>query len=348
MDPRFTPRCRPLPGTRGLLAIIFTLAALAASGPAAAHPTAPTVAVDYRLRLSSATQNLAGVDVDVVDGERGLRLKADPSVGLVVKGALGEPLLRFSSTGVWVNRRSPTAAANKLVTSTRELSGSAWTRVSSGHTFVWHDHRLAPPPGLSIGSSAPFSVPIMLEGRPAALAGTFTRVARPRSWPWILGVLLVLGGLVVLGWGVPHRRAQAAVALAGIGAAGALVSNAAFATGDAVTRTGEWGNVAAAAVLGAAAAGVLLIRDRSARPWVAAILGLIVLTIGLGSLPVFWHGAVISSLPPTVVRLATAISVLAGAAAAVFGVLAGDDDSVDDLLQRVLERSSPSSSGRAT
>jgi hypothetical protein len=145
LDSGFTPRRRPVPGTGGLVLLIFTLAVLAAPGPAAAHPTSPTVAVDYRLRLSSATQNLAGVHVDVVDGDRGLRLKADPSVGLVVKGVLGEPLLRFSSTGVWVNRRSPTAAANKLVASPRGGSGSGWTRVASGHTFVWHDHRLGPP-----------------------------------------------------------------------------------------------------------------------------------------------------------------------------------------------------------
>jgi hypothetical protein len=72
LNPGFTPRRRPVPGPRGLVAIIFTLAVLAAPGPAAGHPTAPTVAVDYRLRLSSATRSLAGVKVDVVDGGRGL------------------------------------------------------------------------------------------------------------------------------------------------------------------------------------------------------------------------------------------------------------------------------------
>ena len=58
---------------------------------------------------------LRGVRPTIVDGDRGLHLDVDPDTTLVVLGDLQEPMIRFDSGGVWVNRHSPTAAGAKLI-----------------------------------------------------------------------------------------------------------------------------------------------------------------------------------------------------------------------------------------
>jgi hypothetical protein len=52
------------------------------------------------------------------------------------------------------------------------------------------------------------------------------------------------------------------------------------------------------------------------------VVGVVAAALGLGSLSVFWHGVVVSSLPALVARLATAVAFLGGAAAVVLAVLA--------------------------
>jgi hypothetical protein len=47
-----------------------------------------------------------------------------------------------------------------------------------------------------------------------------------------------------------------------------------------------------------------------------------------GSASVFWHGVVISSLPPTLTRLLIAVAVLGGLAAATLGFLADEPGTV--------------------
>ncbi len=122
---------------------IVVLACLVAPGRAAAHSRAPTVALDYRLELSRAT--LPGVHAQVVDGDRALRVRVEPPHRLLVLGLLGEPLLRFGPGGVWVNRASPSADADRL---TRR--GSGWLRLTSKHALLWHGLRCGP--GSSRGS----------------------------------------------------------------------------------------------------------------------------------------------------------------------------------------------------
>src|SRR3954454_8106251 len=157
-----------------MTAASVVLAVLAVPGTAAAHARGRTVALDYRVNLPVAP--LPGVRAEVLDGDRSLRLRVAPATRLVVRGLLGEPVLRFGSSGVWVNRASPTAAADKLTT-----AGRGWVRLTSGHEVTWHDHRLAPPPGLETGARAGFRFPVVLAGRRAAIIGSFERVPRRRS-----------------------------------------------------------------------------------------------------------------------------------------------------------------------
>jgi hypothetical protein len=293
---------------------VVVLVCLVAPGRASAHSGAPTVALDYRLELSHAMP--PGVRVEVVDGDRALRVRVAQPHRLIVRGLLGEPVLRFGPDGVWANRASATADADKIV-----RRGSGWALMTTGHTFLWHDHRLAPPDGLHPGTSAQWSLPVMLDGRPAALTGTFTRVARPALWPWLVAALLAMIGLAALVRATPGRGAETAAALAGVAAVGALAASAAFATGDAIARRAQWIEVGSSALLAVLAAAALLLGDRSLRTWVAMVVGIVAASLGLGSLSVFWHGVVVSSLPANVARLATAVAFLGGAAAVVLAVL---------------------------
>ena len=96
----------------------------------------------------------------------------------------------------------------------------------------------------------------------------------------------------------------------------------AFATGDAIARRTQWIEVASAALLAVLALGALVFGDRSLRTWAAMVVGVVAAALGLGSLGVFTHGVVISSLPAIVARLATAVALVGGSAAVVLAVLA--------------------------
>jgi hypothetical protein len=290
--------------------IVVGLACLAAPAAASAHSRTPAVALDVRLRLDAAP---AGLRASVIDGDRALRLAVAAGTTVVVKGLLGEPVLRFDDGGVWANASSPTAAADKLVP--RRASG--WIRRTRDHAFVWHDHRLAPP--RSLRTTAPWALPLTIDGRAARLSGTFERVPRPALWPWLLGALGVFALVALAGRRLP--RPELAASLAGVAAAAALAATTAFATGDAIARRAQWLEVASAVALALVAAASLVVGDRRLRIWAAMVVGIVAASLGLGSLGVFFHGVVISSLPAVVARLATGLAVVGGAAAAVLAVL---------------------------
>jgi hypothetical protein len=237
-------------------AFVLVLACLVVPGTAAAHSRTPAVALDYRLQLSA--QQPAGVHAVVIDGDRALRLRVDPPFAAVVRGLLGEDVLRFGADGVWVNTASPTAAADKLVPS----HATGWVRLARGRTLTWHDHRLAPPP-LRPGGHAPWSLTLILDGQPVQLRGTFTRVAPPVWWPWLAAAALAGVVVTALVRRLPRRRVGVATALAGLAAIGALASSTGFAMGDAIASRAQWLEVASAVVLalvaGAAAAVVAVL-----------------------------------------------------------------------------------------
>jgi hypothetical protein len=294
------------PVSRASIVLAGALAALATAAPAAAHSRSAPVALDYRLHLTAPP----GIDATALDGERTLRLRVEPGLTVLVRGYLGEPFLRFTHTGVWVNGRSPTAAADKVVKSSKP----GWIRVAGGTSFAWHDHRLTPPR---------LELPVTVEGRPGTVSGTFERVARPPAWPWAAAALIGLALAALSGWRLPGRRGPLAVAAAVAAACGALAGTVAYADAGALTRRSDaWGEAGYAAALTLAAAGVALIRNRSLRAWAAVFAGTFAAAFGLRFVSVFWHGVVISSLSGTAVRAATAVAVVGGASAAGLGVLA--------------------------
>jgi hypothetical protein len=299
------------------------LAALALPGQAAAHGRGPTVALDYRLTLAPATLALTGVHVRVLDGDRDFQVRANPGVDVLVRGELKEPFLRIDSSGVWVDASSPTATADLLVSGKKH----GWIHLSGSRTAVWHDHRLAPPHAMHPGPAGRFVVALDVNGRPASISGTFFRVASPALWPWLLAAVVFAGGVTA----AMRRRDTRAALTIGLGAVAgiaALVEVTTFAVRDAPTGGVAWLQLVAGVVV-AAVLGVLLVRLRGrARVHAAGVVGAVAAAVSLSSLPIFWHGVVISALPGMLARAVCGLAIAAGVAAAALSFLPDFDEPV--------------------
>jgi hypothetical protein len=305
------------------LVIPVALTALALPAQAAAHGRSPTVALDYRLALDASTRSLAGVHVRVLDGDRELELRADPGVRVVVLGSLREPILRIDSRGVWANASSPTATSDLLVSSSKH----GWVRLHGGRTATWHDHRLAPPPVSRPGPVGRFVLPLSVDGRPARISGTFVRVARPSPWPWLLAGAVFAGVVAV----AVRRRGSRAALTVGLGVAAgvaALVEVTTFAFRDAPSGGVAYLQVVTAFVVAGVLAGLLLRLRGRARVHAAGVVGAVAAAVSLSSLPVFWHGVVISALPATAARAVCAFAVAAGVSAALLSFMRDFDEPV--------------------
>jgi hypothetical protein len=292
---------------RCALVTLAAVAGLATAAPASAHPRGPAVALDYRLRLSAPP---AGLRVQILDGDRSLEASVAGSTRAVVRGYLREPMLRFGSNGVFANAASPTAQADKLV-----AAGSGWVRVASGPRFSWHDHRLAP-----AGARGRFAIPVQVDGRAGVIAGTFVRVPRPALWPWLAGVGAFAVAVVPLARR-PQLRLPLVVVLGTAAGAAALAATIAFAVRDRPDGGVGWAAIATAAAVAAALAVPLLRLRGRRRAMAAGVTGAVAAAVTISSLPVFWHGIVVSALPDDVARLACAVAFAAGAAAAVLTLL---------------------------
>ena len=290
-------------------AVPVVLAALALPAQAAAHGRGATIALDYRLALDPSVRALPGVHVRVLDGDRDLQVSADRGVRLVVLGALREPLLRIDSSGVWVNASSPTATGDRLVSSSRSAAGCTWTAVGPSSGTTTGSLRR---PRRSAGPAGRFTVPVAVNGHPAAISGTFFRVARPAAWPWALASVGLVAGIVL----AVRRRALRGALTVGLGVASglaALVLVTTFAVRDSPTGGVAWLQLVAAIAV-AGVLGVLLLRLRGrSRVHAAGVVGAVAAAVSLSSLPVFWHGAVISLLPGTLARVLCLLAVAGGA-----------------------------------
>jgi hypothetical protein len=258
------------------------------------------------LRLGPAP---AGVHVRILDGDRSLEARVDPGRTLLVRGLLHEPMLRIDSA-VFANAASPTAQSEKIV-----QTGNGWLRVASGPAFVWHEHRLTP-----AGARGRFVIPVQVNGRAGAIAGTFVRVARPGVWPWLAGAAVLAAAVAA----AARRRTlllPLAIALGACAGAAALAATIAFALRDRPAGGIGWlPIVAAVAIALTLAVPFALLRGRR-RAQVASITGAVAAAAMLTSLPVFWHGVVISALPADVVRLLCGLALVAGVSAAAVSLL---------------------------
>jgi hypothetical protein len=291
------------------LVTLAAAAGLAAPAQASAHARGPTVAIDYRLRVTSVP---AGIHVRILDGDRSVEASVDLGSTLLVTGLLHEPMLRIDG-GVWANQASPTAHADRVVTEARSQTG--WVQLSGARSYAWHDHRLTP-----AGPRGRFAIGVRVNGQPGEIAGSFVRVPRPALWPWLLGVA-AFGALVWAAAVRPALRLPLAIGLGLAAGCAALATSIAFAVRDRPGGGVGWLQIGAAVAV-ALALGVPLVRFRGRRRAQAAgVMGAVAAAVTIASLPVFWHGVVISPLPGDLVRFACALALAGGAAAATLSLL---------------------------
>jgi hypothetical protein len=301
-------------------AVVFAaLAALAWPAGAQAHSSSIVVAIDYRVHIQRVPP---GIEARVLDGDRKLRLRIGPRLTMLVLGYAREPFLRFSPRGVEVNDVAPTAWSDRLAQGSGPKFGAApkWRLVSPAHVFTWHEHRLAPP--APKGRTIEWAVPLLVDGRPAALTGTTRKVARPALWPWlVLGAVFLAASVVLL-----RRPRPGPARIAALGFA-CLSGAAAFAALVAVTLAGAVGHgkdieLGAAGALAAAAIALLVLWPRGRAVTVGGIAALALIE-GLGLLGVFVHGVVVADLPATATRAAAALAVFGGGSALLLVLLDG-------------------------
>ena len=293
--------------------VVMVVLALVLPANAAAHGRGPVVALDDRLVVG---RPVAGISVRVLDGDRSLHVSVARGHTVVVRGYLGEPMIRFAGGKVEANRGSPTANADRIVT-----AGTGWQDVADGRAFAWHDHRLAPPRG-GTGTVGRFVVPVTIDGRPAAITGTFVHVPGPDLLAWVVGAVAAAAAIVAVAFRRPHTRATIVLALAIVAGIAALTSITAFAVRDAPTGGIEWFQVAGGAIVATAASAVLVRTNGARRTTAAGVIGALAAAGMLSSLPIFFHGVVISALPAGFARLASAAAIVGGTCAAALSFLA--------------------------
>ena len=135
----------------------------------------------------------------VLEGDLKLQLTVSGRHVVVVLGLLGEPFLRFSAAGVQANAASPTAWNSGVVTSSQAVPASrspSWRRVTGGHTFAWHENRLRPRPIVAGGASpkrvAPWTIPLVVDGRHVRLTGWEWYAAGPPLRLWLAAVAILI------------------------------------------------------------------------------------------------------------------------------------------------------------
>jgi hypothetical protein len=174
-----------------LLAPVLTL-----PDAAQAHGPVNPAASSYQARV---TQVPAGTDATAVDGDLRMWMRVAPRLAVEVLDYRGAPYLRFSPGGVFANRSSSMWYLNQVPVQTPPLGLGArttprWSRVSTGHSYEWHDGRLhalasvARSPGMT--DLGRWSVPLRVGGQPAAIVGRLRYAPDPSPvWFWPIAVV---------------------------------------------------------------------------------------------------------------------------------------------------------------
>jgi len=256
--------------------------------------------------------------LSIDEGARAVRLSVARGHRVIVVGYVGEPVLRIDADGVAVNLDSPTGAESGLPSRAASGTRPEWRQVSRTGPAIWLDPRLGQLPAGARRRA--WAIPLVVDGRPARIAGKLSRVARPSPWRWLLA-LVAAAALAVTGsrlWPGRRRRAYCAGA-ALIASCAALVAAAGLAV-DAHT-TGLKVAAVYELLFAAAGIGVAVWGPEEAGVAAAGLVGLLAAFCGLAFVPVFLHGNVLSALPAPATRAAVALAIGVGAGVALLAAL---------------------------
>jgi hypothetical protein len=305
---------------RLLCACGVAAAAFALTESAFAHAgRGAPVATNFQARLNGLAPASRAVEAKVVDGDRQLWLRARPDAVVLVPGAAGEPLLRFDRVGVSVNLRSVTAQTDRidrldLRPDPDPRAHPVWHRLTAGHAYRWHEHRLhaleALARGRGSGELGRWRVPLIIDARRHELRGVLVYRRPPSAWPGVLVVALAVGATGALAaWRMLFVPAALfASALVWV----VRIGRALYGRPD--VGIGSYVNIALTSVIGVGLVYGLVHRDVSVRRFVALLAAAGCLYEGLTMLGVLTHAVALSELPTPAVRLAVATFLGVGAA----------------------------------
>jgi hypothetical protein len=309
---------------RVVVAGVVVGAALVAPAAALAHVgTSPPVATNFAAHITRAAP---GVEARVVDGDQTLWLLVTSPTMLLVPGVEGEPLLRFDSRGVWVNRHSLTAETDRidrfdLKPLANPRARPLWHRLTGGHAYAWHEHRLHlfEPLAAAHHSAAQlgaWTVPLIIDGQRHELAGVLDYRPPPPRWVWVAASVLLAAATAAAAW--RRQRPTVALALAATLLVWVLRIGRELYGRPTVGATG-WLELALTSVVGVALLYGLLHRDEAIRTFTAFLVGFGGLYQGLTMAPVLTHSIALTVLPTSAARVAVAVTLGLSAGALVGG-----------------------------
>jgi hypothetical protein len=188
-------------------ALLAAVVVLTCTPGAAAHGPGGT---GFFSTVEALRPTLAGVEVQVRDGDDRLELENGSGRTIVIRGYRGEPYIRFSANGVFENKNSPAVYLNQDRFARVEVPETAdagarprWEKVADGSSYEWHDHRahwMSPIPPKPIRDQPDrehhvfdWEVPGSAEGRAFVIAGSLDyRPPADAGIPTLF--LIVLGG----------------------------------------------------------------------------------------------------------------------------------------------------------
>ena len=169
----------------------------------------------YRSTITAVEPRMPGLRFKILYGDDQVWLDNRSGKTVVIKGYAGEPYLRFSPGGIFVNIKSPAGFLNQdryaRVQVPKSASADAkpkWEKLAGGDVWAWHDHRIhymnpIPPPKIKAAPRKPhhvfdWKVPATENGKKFLIAGSLDYKPPPKKdFPY--GLVISLAALVAAG-----------------------------------------------------------------------------------------------------------------------------------------------------
>jgi hypothetical protein len=205
-------------GRIGLVAVGLLLLVVGKASPAQAHVVGiGGRASNYHTDVLDITPPVDGLTVRVLEAGNQLELTNHSGQDVVVLGYRSEPYLRVGPGGVYENRRSPSAYANRFANAPSRIPADLdpaappqWRRIADQPDAVWHDHRThwsgPDPPAVAADRGhrqvvvPSWQIPLRLGQRTALVEGDIVWVPGPAPWPWVLLALVAFAVVLAAGW----------------------------------------------------------------------------------------------------------------------------------------------------
>jgi hypothetical protein len=201
------------PYVRRALAAATLVAAILAPGAGAHYGTGK---LGYRSTITEVEPRMVGLRFKILYGDDQVWLDNRSGKTVVIKGYSGEPYLRFSPRGIFVNIKSPSGYLNEDRYARAQVPKSAnakaapqWEKLAGGDSWAWHDHRIhymspTPPPQIKDAPRKPhhvfdWKVPATDNGKKFFIAGSLDYKPPPPPKDFPYGLVISLAALVGAG-----------------------------------------------------------------------------------------------------------------------------------------------------